>query len=348
MKPAWKDFLTHNGAEIEDYSVTTFGNPERELRAAVGGNVICDLSQYGLISAVGDDVTTFLQGQLTNDVSAVSETHSQLAGYCTHKGRMLANFRLFRNGDMTYLRLPRELVETALARLRMFVLRSDVTLEDANDALVRVGLVGPDAEAELTAALGDAPEEVGDGVSTPNIQAIRVPGTEGRPRYEIYGELDAMTRLWEKLNVNCAPVGSEAWRLWEVLSGTPTVYEATSEAFVPQMANMGLLDGISFNKGCYTGQEVIARMEYLGALKRRLYLMRCDSGEGAPGQEVFRSDKGGSVGKVADAARHPDGGQALLAVIQISAEEAELHLGSQDGPELRIEPLPYEFDRAES
>ncbi|MGB0713713.1 MAG: YgfZ/GcvT domain-containing protein [Gammaproteobacteria bacterium] len=348
MKPGWKDFLVHNGAELEDFTVASFGNPERELRAAVGGNVFCDLSHYGLISAVGGDKVDFLQGQLTNDVSAVSESHSLLAAYCTHKGRMLANFRLFGGGDVIYLHLPRELLEPVLARLRMFVLMSDVTLEDANDALVRVGLVGPDAEEELKSAIGAAPENVGDVVKGADVRAIRVAGRENRPRYEIYGELDAMTRLWSKLNVNCAPVGAEAWRLWEILSGTPTVYEATSEAFVPQMANMALVGGISFNKGCYTGQEVVARMQYRGELKRRMYLLRTDAGNGAPGMEIYRSDKGGAVGKVADAARHPDGGQALLAVIQISAEETDLRLGAQDGPELRIAPQPYPFTTPES
>lgn len=351
MKPDWKIFLKDNGAEFDDCErVVSFGNPAREARAALGGTVFADLSHQGLISAHGPDTQTFLQGQFTNDTRAVDEGHSQLSAYCNPKGRMLANFRLFQRGDTWYLRLPQELVETVLQRLRLFVLRADVTLEEASDAFVRIGLSGPDAEAELEAAVGAVPAAIDEVVHTDDCTVIRVPGVQ--PRFEIYSVLEGTaSKIWDKLNVRCAPVGSDTWELLDILAGIPTIYPETADLFVPQMANLQLVGGVSFKKGCYTGQEVVARMQYLGKLKRRMYRVRIMSDDPVPrAADIFSpQDPGQSAGKVVNAQLHPDGGYAALAVIQITAADAsDLHLGKVDGPEVRLEELPYSFEPAEA
>jgi hypothetical protein len=345
MKPDWKNFLAHAGAEFDDLAVASFGNPERERRVTTTGEILCDLSHFGLISAYGEDVADFLQGQFSNDVSQVDAEHSQLNSYCTPKGRMLTSFRLFKTGDTFYLRLPQTLVEPTLKRLRMFVMRSRVTLENADDALTRIGWSGPNAVAELSAALDGAaiPQTPDEALSLPALSVLRVPGIH--PRFEIYGQLEAVQRLWTRLNVHGAPVGAACWGLLDVLAGIPTIYPETSEAFVPQMANMELIGGVSFKKGCYPGQEIVARTQYLGNLKRRMYRIHVDLDQVAPGQEILDAAKGdsGMVGRVVEGYRHPDGGVEGLAVLQIQSVEdsVDLRLGAAKGPRLRVSPPPY-------
>lgn len=346
MIPGWKDFLANAGAEIRDDEVISFGNPDLELRVVTTGNVIADLSHIGLLGVRGEDAQVFLQGQLTNDVRAVSERHSQLTAYCSPKGRMLANGRLFLRGDALYLRLPRETLGSVLHRLRMYVMRSKVAIEDATDTLVRIGLSGPSADTELQNTLGAAPAYVNDVIQHQGITAIRIPGPH--PRFELYGDADAMKKLWTALDVQAAPVGSAPWGLLDILSGIPTVYPATADAFVPQMANMQLLNGISFQKGCYTGQEIIARTQFLGKLKRRMYRVHIDADTAPqPGDELFAPDAepAQSAGRIVDATPHPDGGFEALAVVQIaSAETGEVRLGGPEGPLLRFGTLPYPFE----
>ncbi|AHK79548.1 glycine cleavage system protein T [Ectothiorhodospira haloalkaliphila] len=349
MKPEWKDFLLQAGAEMDDQRVSDFGNPEREMSVAITGDVICDLSHHGLIGAYGEEAVQFLQGQFSTNVPDVNEHTSRLGAYCSPKGRMLASFRLFKRGETYYLRLPREQVESTLKRLSMFILRAKVTLEDAGDALVRVGVSGPHAVEQLQATLGKAPPEAVDQViHERGVTVLRVPGLH--PRFEVYGELDAMTRLWQNLNVRSAPVGADRWGLLDVMSGVPNVYPQTAEAFLPQMANLQLLGGVSFNKGCFPGQEVVARTQHLGKLKRRMYRLHLPVNEAPPPGATLHDasvDATQPVGRIVEAYPHPDGGIEALAVLQVaSAEAGEPHLDSTDGPVARVQPLPYSFDLA--
>ncbi len=348
MRPDWKSFLGDNGAEFDDERVISFGNPERERRITTTSDVFCDLSHFGLIAAHGEDAETFLQGQFSNDVRKVGEAHSQLSSYCTPKGRMLANFRLFRRTDTYFMRLPQSLIETMLKRLNMYVLRAKVTLENADDALVRMGYAGPNAANELAEALGSSiPENPNEALSLAQLSILRVPGIH--PRFEIYGELEALQALWEKLNVRGAPVGADCWGLLDVLAGIPNIHPQTSEAFVPQMANMDLLGGISFEKGCYPGQEIVARTRYLGTLKRRMYLFHVDTEAVSPGQEIFDAAHAdaGRVGIVVEGYPYPNGGIEGLAVLQIKSVEdpaSKLRLASPTGPRLSVRPPPYPIE----
>lgn len=348
MRPEWREFLSNAGAELDDGRVLSFGNAEREKRITTTGNVLCDLSHLGLVGAHGEDAATFLQGQTSNDVQAVTETQSQLGAYCNPKGRILCGFRIFRRSDSYYLRMPRDTVEACLQRLRMFVLRAKVTLDDADNALVRFGFSGPDAVKELDEALGAAPNASDEVLHTDGFSVIRIPGPH--PRFEIYGDLEPMKRLWDRLNVHAAPVGAGSWALLDILAGLPSIHAATSEAFVPQMVNMQLINGLSFTKGCYPGQEVVARTQYLGKLKRRMYLLHLEAGElPSPGDEILdaEDETGQSAGRIVDAQPHPEGGIAALAVLTIqSAEHGALHLGATDGPTLAVKPLPYAFEAA--
>ena len=349
MKPEWKDFLSDAGAELSGSKVESFGNAEQERQIVHSGNIICDLSHYGLIAAYGDDAETFLQGQFTNDISHVDLTHSQLSSFCSPKGRMLANFRVFKRDETWYLSLPYELLEATLSRLRMFVMRSKVTLEDADDALVRFGLNGPQAAGQLKAITGSIPEEIDAVTQRKDTTIIRVAGIE--PRFEIYGLLDGMTQLWQSLDVDAAPVGANIWELLNIQAGIPVIVAQTTEAFVPQMANMELINGVDFKKGCYTGQEIVARMHYLGKLKRRMYRINIDTRQApVPGDSLFAEEsKGGSgTGTIVSAQQLADGSYDALAVIQITdAGNQPLRLHDADGPEIKVLDLPYGLSEKE-
>ncbi len=348
MKPQWKNFLDSTGAEYTGDMVSSFGNPVRERRITLNGTVFADLCHMGLISAQGEDAEKFLQGQFSNDVRQVSDSHSQLSAYCSPKGRMLAGFRIFRRGDIYYLSMPRERVEATLKRLRMFVLMSRVTLEDASETFVHIGVSGPDAVKEVQQAVGIPPQAQNEVTTHGQVSIIHLPGPH--PRFELYGPLDDMKKVWSTLNVRCAPVGAGPWELLDILAGIPSVYEATVEAFVPQMTNLQLIGGVSFKKGCYTGQEVVARMQYLGKLKRRMYLARVHADTPPrPGDELAspQSESGQGAGRIVNSQEHPDGGYAVLAVIIIEcAENGDVFLGDVDGPKLEIQPLPYALEQA--
>ena len=343
MKQEWLEFLEQAGAEIDNNKVSHFGNPDRELRVLHTGLVMADLSHLGLISAYGEEASNFLQGQLTNDIKQVDLEHSQLSAYCTPKGRILSNFRIFQRQQTYYLRLPQEQLENTLKRLQMFILMSKVTMEDSTDSLVHIGVSGPDADQQLQALVPQIPDQV-DGVSQcEGYTVIKLAGHH--PRFEIYGELEPISKLWQQLDVHAALVGADAWSMLDILAGIPTVYPETSEAFVPQMINLQVLNGVSFKKGCYTGQEVVARMQYLGKLKRHMYRVHIDTHKPVnPGDALYveGSTSGQGPGTIVEAKLVPDDGYEGLAVINISdAEAGQLKLIDENGPTITIKQLPY-------
>ena len=346
MKPEWLEFLKNAGAEIEDNKVISFGNFNHEQRIIHTGPVLCDLSHQGLISVDGEDATDFLQGQLTNDVRDVSEQHSQLSAYCTHKGRMLANFRIFKRDNSYYLRLPLSLLEPTLKRISMFILMSKVSIKNNSNALVRFGLSGPTADEQLSSLIPDLPKEVDDAIQVDGYTVIKCPGLH--PRYEIYGELSPMQKLWSNLDVHAAPVGAAAWEMLDIQAGIPTIYPETSESFVPHMTNMQVINGVSFQKGCYTGQEVVARMQYLGKLKRRMFRIKVDTDNIVnPGDKLFNADSSSAqgAGQIVSAEQDPDGGYSALAVVNISdTESGKLQLHDENGPCISVEDLPYTIE----
>jgi folate-binding protein YgfZ len=319
--------------------------PQKPLAQTFPECALTDLSHFGLIRISGADSREFLQGQLTNDINAVTPALAQFSSYCNPKGRMLGSFWIFQRDEDLYLQLPAGLLESVLKRLRMFVLRSDASLHDASAELARFGISG-DCSADL---LPFAPGDAKACQTRDQVTVIRLPGD--RPRFELIGPPEILAQTWRRLLDSAEQAGPDFWSLMDIRAGMPTVFEDTIEAFVPQMANLQLIGGISFTKGCYTGQEVVARMQYLGKLKRRMYHAHVDTTQ-APvrGTEVFSpsSESAQGAGRVVDVAASPQGGYELLAVVQISsAETDDLHIGDADGPRLSLLDLPYPFDTAE-
>ncbi len=349
MKTDWKTFLIDAGAEMDADTVMHFGNPEREQEVALNGLVFADLDFMGVIAVHGPDAATFLQAQFSNDISEVDESSSQLNAYCSPKGRILGLMRIFRQGETWYLRLPADSLEMVIERLRMYIMRAEVTLEDISDNFLRIGISGDAASDELGSVAGAVRAEVNQVLHHNDMSILRVPGAQ--QRYEVYiNALDSARKLWDTLNVRGAPVGESAWRLLEIQTGLPNIFAATAELFVPQMTNLQLVNGLSFKKGCYPGQEIVARMQYLGTLKRRMYLGHIDSDEKTvPGDSLYSSDNSEqAIGRIVDAQPHPDGGQSALAVIQINAADTgNMHTGSSDGPSFTLKSLPYAFEEVE-
>lgn len=352
MQSSWKQLLIDSGAEFSEEtpnSVRHYGNLERETRVTPTGNVFYDLSHQGLIEAHGADSESFLQAMLSNDVTLATPQHSQLTSLSNPKGRLLAIFRLFRHQDSFYLSLPDSLVEPIMKRLRLFVLRSKVTLENADDALIRMGCSGPEMDQLLKDALNGAtiPGTVNDMVITNQILIIRTEGIH--PRFELYGnEVEVMRDLWTRLNVHAAPVGHDSVELLDILAGIPTITPQTSELFVAQMVNLDRLDAISFSKGCYPGQEIVARTHYLGHQKRRMYRFRTDSAiPGAPGSAIMAIEKGRGepqpVGHIVRIAKAADGRFEGLAVLRIEAvnRQTPLFMADRLTDPLFIQPPPY-------
>ncbi len=319
-----------------------FGNPAAELQAAAQGNVIADLSHLGLLQIEGDDAVTFLQGQVTNDVKQLDGHHSHYAGYCNPKGRMLALFLAFARNDRLYLQLNGGLTESIAKRLKMYVLRSKVAISNISDNSIRIGIAGPQAATTLNALFGDAPRAAHQVVSLETATLLQLPGTT--PRFEIFTDAEHAPDIWTQLQQTNTPVGASCWDWLDIQAGIPDVMPATQEQFVPQMLNLDLLGGINFKKGCYTGQEIVARTHYLGKVKRRTHQAHADaSATPQAGDPVYGADSAEAIGMVVSAAPAPSGGFDLLVELRLESLHAgAVRLSGQDGPTLVITPLGVE------
>ncbi|HEY3487914.1 MAG TPA: folate-binding protein [Gammaproteobacteria bacterium] len=341
MNTNWLNWLGTRGAVIENAQVLHFDDPAQEPAATVQASIITDLSHYGLLQVDGADATQFLQNQTGNDVRKVDAHYSQLSSYCSPKGRMYAVFRLFRIEDRYLLRMPTEVAVPLQKRLQLFVLMSKVKLSAVGDSWVRFGIAGPDAATVLKKELGTNLENPNAVAHTNGFSVIRVPG---KLRFEIYGPLQAMQSLWQACTPKLTPVGRDAWPLLDILNGIPTVYAQTSEHFVPQMANLQLIDGVNFKKGCYPGQEVVARMQYLGKLKRRMYCFEINTPTAPEPGTVITALLDGTAhetGEIVDARPVSAGNCMALAIVQSSNIGQPLRLQDAAGPALELKPLPY-------
>jgi len=308
-----------------------FGPVQEEAAAALSGTVIAPLAHLGAIRASGTEAETFLQNQLSNDVRLLGSSQAQLASYNSAKGRVLDLFVLRREADAILMETRRDTLPATLKRLRMFVLRSKVVLEDCSDRYAAFGLAGAQSADYLLQAGLPVPAQDWDWLQADGVTVLRRPGVT--PRYSVHAPAQHLAPLWLQLAQQARPVGSAAWRLLDILAGLPSIRPETADHFVAQMLNLDRLGAISFSKGCYPGQEIVARMHYLGNLKRRMFLCRVDSTEAAPGTAIHAADGDAqAIGEVVESAPHPQGGSALRAVLQLShAADTQLRLGAADG-----------------
>ena len=304
---------------------------------AKGDAVFAPLAQFGLLTVSGADARAFLHAQLSNDVEHLGAGSARRAGYCSAKGRLLASFLVIARAEDFLLQVSRDLAAPIAKRLSMYVMRSKVKVAEAGEGLSQFGVWGRDAASLLRAAglvVPDQPMQVAEAQGR-SVAAL------GEDRFLVIGAPETAAALAGTL----AQVSSEWWTLAEVRAGLPQVSLATQDQFVPQMANFELVGGVDFKKGCYPGQEIVARTQYLGKLKRRMYRGTIDGSAAAapaPGQDLF--DVGAqAIGTIVSAAPRPGGGYEFLAVMQSSAAEGggPIRLGAPDGPLARRASLPY-------
>lgn len=289
------------------------------------------LTDWGVIRAQGEDARKFLHGQLTQDVEHLQPGTARLAGYCSAKGRLLATFVIWSgSADEVLLACSADLLPTVLKRLSMFVMRAKCKLSDASAELPLWGLVGPLAGVDLPTAAWQS-SAPGQGVWLRLPDALASDGAVSARYLGAGVEPPALPAL-----------DAASWAALEVQSGVARVVAATAEQFVPQMVNLELVGGVSFQKGCYPGQEIVARSQYRGTLKRRAYAVTAAT-DLLPGQEIFHSaDAEQPAGMVVLAGRAADGTPVALVELKVAAlDSGTLHAGAAGGPLLTLGTLPY-------
>mgnify|MGYP005991966565 CR=1 FL=1 len=345
----WQTTFEAQGAVYEDGAIQHFGDATNELNNTQSSNILCDLSHTGLIALSGDDAVTFLQGQVTNDVKALDGHHAHFSGYCTPKGRLLALFLAFTHDKKFYLQLNQSLLPAIMKRLKMYVLRAKVEITDASNQMIRLGINGPESASILLKQFSNIPtqdfatssiEQAGENIGL----ILKLPSIEGHQRFEVLIDETHALNTFNSIKSSCTLVGKPCWDWLDIQTGIPDVTENTQEQFVPQMLNLDILDGINFKKGCYTGQEIVARTHYLGTVKRRTYKATILSDvQPNPGDKVMDTQQN-EVGQIVKVAPNPDKGFDALIEMRIEAKEAG-NTYWQQSPVL-FGTLPYSLEKS--
>ena len=311
---SWLEFLSPQAISLES--------------ANMHGGMVAALTHLGVLAVSGTDAENFLHNQLTNDVLELPRGAMHLGGYCSPKGRLLATLLIWKSDESVMLVMPRELLPGVQKRLQMFVLRSKVTLADVSEQVVLIGVAAPDLkEINFSTAGG--------------FNAVW-PSAAGLERALWMGPVESAMQWWTTLNKTLSPTTASHWRWLDIRAGLPMVVEATREQFVPQMVNFDLVGGVNFRKGCYPGQEIVARSQYLGKLKRRMLLASTQADTAAAGMEIFsEADLGQPCGLVVNAEKNPQGPWDLLVEIKLDAVQTPVRLGDAGGALLEFSALPY-------
>jgi tRNA-modifying protein YgfZ len=314
-------------------------------------NTLCDLSNsghLGLIEISGADAFSFLQGQVTNDVMHLAGSESiasaHFTAYCNPKGRMLALFLAFAQhnsqlGNYIHLQLNRELLEPIMKRLKMYVMRSKVDIQDVSNSLLTLGIDGPQAASMLVSLFNNIPTNDYQIITHDNTVILKLPTIEGHTRFQIFCDVNQAPAIFNTLKENCELVAKPHWDWLDIQMGIPDISLRTQEQFVPQMLNLDLLNGINFKKGCYTGQEIVARTHYLGSVKRRTYLAET-SGNPQAGDKVTTQDNT-EVGQIVRSAPNLIGGFDVLAELRIESSRQPLQCNAAI---LNLKIMPYSLD----
>jgi len=326
MNSDWKAFLSAQNTQF-----TELTNTQEEM--------LFDLSGRGIIKVSGEDAESFLQNQLSNDIKNVTEIVHQASAWCSPKGRIIVTFQIFKRGDSFYLNFSADLLEHVIKKLHMYVMMSKVTLEDVTDSMVHFGYAG-----ELQKILSDAPSASGQTTQHGNLSILRIAGDI--PRYEIFSDTDNngindAKQLWEQCAESATTINSNGWDYLNILAGLPEISEASSEAWIPQMVNYIAVGGVDFKKGCYPGQEVVARLNYLGKTKRRMYHLQINTNQLPAIGENISSDSDKAAGKLLNVAINPAGKVEALAILKIAEADKTLMLSDNT---IEILELPYSLD----
>lgn len=336
----WTDFLSGEGLTLCDNTVT-FGDKGADADVLGTGVAIVPLLHLGLLQTTGPDSAPYLHNLFSNDVNKLPAASAQWNSFNSPKGRMLASFLLWHEAEGHSLLMSADILPAMLKKLSMYILRSKVKLADVSTTTALIGLAGKNAAQCLSAAGLSLPDADMQEKSVEGVRVIRL----SAELVIVVTQADAGSDVFSKLCAGGAQkAGTGTWELAMVRAGLPRVTAPTQEEFVPQMLNYDLIGGISFQKGCYPGQEIVARTKYLGKLKKRMYRVALAAGSNpVSGADLYSPAFGDqSAGKVVNAAMLSDGSFEALAVMQTSCADAgEVNLGAPDGPAVCVLELPY-------
>lgn len=350
----WLDFLTSEGANLSDSSVPEIVQTEQSSVsiASIKSNQprFTWLSHLGVIAVEGEEAIDFLHNQLTSDIQGLDQSHACLTGYCSPKGRLLASMLVWRDAERLFLACPKEILPAIQKRLQMFVLRAKLKLSDVSQSKVILGLAQADP-ASLNTSFISLPEQPYAMRHQSGQTLIRLQDAHAMPRYLWITDVGLASSAWQKLKTSMQLAPTAWWRWTEIQAGTPQILLATQEKFVPQMINFELIGGVNFRKGCYPGQEIVARSQYLGKLKRRMLLAHIQQQDHAPvksGDDIFSEDDlTQPCGAVVNAEYSPEGRLDCLVEIKLEMRQQQLRVHSPTGPLLQLDTLPYAIPEME-
>jgi hypothetical protein len=340
MSDTWYSFLRRQGAVFEGASVHRFGNGASTYLSPKD-TVFSPISSLGIARISGSDAADFLQAQLTGDISDIGAEITRISGYCNPKGRLLAIFRVLREGDDFLLLSDSDILPNILQRLQVYVLRMKVHLA-VETARVAIGLFGPGAEDIVTNLSGSSPDIANDLVCKQRICSI--PFGEKEKAYLILAPPEQLIESWVVIRSGTQLAGSDQWNLFEMRSGIPRITPVTQGHFIPQSVNLDLIGGVSFSKGCYPGQEIVARVRYLGRLKHRMArAIVTDGALPSPGDPVFLdAATTRRAGTVINAVSLPNGAAELLATVPLTSSIGAEFPIDQTGRSIQLVELPVE------
>lgn len=349
LDPTWLDFLVSQNVQFDESGkIVTFGQAELERFLIKNGPVLTSLTHQGLIKVTGSEAHAFLQGQLSSDITNVTDNTAQLSAYCDPQGQVLAIFLVFKYKGDFYLSFDGSLKDSVLKRLTMFVMRSDVQLSDVSNTLIHIGFAGEFGDLDIQRRLNTKVKEVYESglidiEGMEEVCVVKVPGPYHK--YELFGPADQVQQVWKSLRSNSDLTNSYDWNLLNIAAGVPEVTSATSAQFVAQFLNLDKLDAISFKKGCFPGQEIIARMHYRGKITKRMFRIRFEEAlDLSIGDNLILKDAQEKSHKLTVINANPDifNGTLCLAIGTLKSLEAvEGDLMTESGQPAVIEPLPY-------
>lgn len=351
LDSVWVDFLNAQGAQFDDSNkISTFGQAELERFLIKHGPVVTSLTDQALLKVAGSEAQTFLQAQLTSDINEVTESKAQFSAYCDPKGNVLANFLVFIYQGDYYLNFDGSLSETILKRLQMFVLRSDVQITDVSNELIQVGFAGEFGDLDVQRRLSTKVKDVFESgmisvEGLENILVVKVPGPYHK--YALFGPANEMIEAWNSIRNNADLTNNYDWKLLDIAAGVPNVTAATTGELTAQFFNLDKFDAINFKKGCFPGQEIIARIHYRGKVTKRMLRLHLDEVMDLnAGDTLTLKDNNDKNHKLTVVSSNPDifNGTLCLAISTIKSLEAvEGDLTTESGQKASIEPLPYKL-----
>lgn len=333
MTTTWQSFLIEQGATFDGHQLNNLSGTAIEAHSA-SQNIITDLGPKGILQVTGDGAEKFLQGQLTCDVKALTTYQLVLGACCNNKGRMLTNFYLLRLPTCFWLIMDRSLVDPMIDELKKYCAFFKAEMTNQTDRFVGLGVAGPTLSTLLEA--NKLPQ------TSQNDQiTCQLPGPPHR--YQLWLPEPAATGLWKSLTPECTPVGYSQWQLLDIQAGLAWVSQQSQLKFIPQQFNMQATGGINFKKGCYTGQEIVARMQYLGKQKNHLYRIQYQANKPLDIMTPLHSHSHkSSIGQLVNSAATGSNQYEALAVLQEKAVAADdIYFIEQPNEKVTLLDLPY-------